>query len=576
MDDYKIIRHSITTEADLSIFPTIKELAEKYKGSEFDSEGDSIVYIDTTAGIKYVYTQGKQGAVKESKELSIDKSGASWFREMRGDGVADEQIRAANHWQALIDKLPVAFYSKNPILYYEDIRTDFNVDPEIDANIRALVGTFFDEKSVTVAEDKGVTTQLIYAASLRLALGVSLVPQPVLGKVYFSLNDGSLKFLTKQEAKKLEDVLQHIQPGANAGTPPEKTTINTIVNTLTTMLSGREHLEKYLLFNDDNEAVIDKITEKQRGEKRAGDVPVDVLRVTVNTIILLKVKANEYNVYFNRFTRRKEPVLRAKILFDKVTLTCAACRDREELVSSNTIDYKTASGHIATVEIAFDKGEVILMKNGRRLEGEEYETAVAEIKESVFSKHLRRVECPACAARDACVGYVCEEQRLAVKELGTDGEIENKLRCAECVYPESYVLVNGEPYTTSSVFFDVNEHRLRLREDEGGGRSCCSVCSRPFYREKGSLDELCELCASLSVGEEGQVRKQEALYKRYAGLLPLRKRLTSASKRCVEDQSVIVFKVGRVYHVFDKLAAIVAGENYLKGKSVTPDGFDEV
>ena len=576
MDDYKIIRHSITTEADLSLFPTIKELAEKYKGSEFDSEGDSIVYIDTTAGIKYVYTRGKQGAATESKELSIDTHGASWFREMRGDGVADEQIRAANHWQALIDKLPVAFYAKNPILYYEDIRTDFNVDPEIDANIRAVVGTFFDENSVTVSEDTGVTTQLIYAASLRLALGVSLVPQPVLGKVYFSLNDGTLKFLTKQEAKKLEDVLQHVRSGENSGTPPEKTQINTIVNTLTNMLSGRDHLEKYLLFNDDNEAVIEKITEKQRGEKRAGDVPVDVLKVTVNTIILLKVKANEYNVYFNRFTRCKDPVLRAKVFFDKVTLTCASCRDREEMISANTIDYKTSSGHIATVEIAFDKGEVILLRNGRRLTEEEYATAVEEIKESVFSKHLRRVECPACAARDACVGYVCEDQRLNVKDLASDGEIETKMRCAECVYPESYVLVNGEPYTTSSVFFDANERRLRLRADDLGGRSCCSVCARPFYREKGSLGELCDLCASLSTLDEGQLRKQEALYKKYAGLLPLRKRLTGESKRCVEDQSVIVFKVGRVYHVFDKLAAVIAGENYLKGKSVTPDGWDEV
>ena len=577
MDDYKVVKHSITKEVDKRLFPIIKELVEKYEGKEFYTEGEGIVYLDNTDGIKYVYTLGVGTSRAETQDLSIGSKGASWFREMRGDGMADEQIRAANKWQALIDKLPITFYGNNPMLYYSDTRTDFNIDTEIDSSIRAIVDTFFDEKNITVEKEGGDTTQLIYAASLRLAVGISLVPQPVLGKIYFSLNpDGTLKFLTKEEAVKLENILQNVQPGADAGPAPKKTEINAIIGTLTEMLKGKDKLERNLVFNDDNKAVIEKITERQRGEKRAGDVPVEILKVTVNTIFLLKVKSTEYNVFFNRFTRVKAPVLRAKVLFDKVTMSCTACRAGDELIHANVIDYVNSYGNPTSAEISFDRRGLSLIVDGRTLPPDEFEKAVEDIKKSVFSKHLLRVECGSCAARDACVGYLCEEQRIYAKNLLEEGEIESVIRCGDCVYPESYVLVDGEAYTTNSVFFDVNERRLRLRADEGGRRASCTVCGRPYYRAKGEIGDLCGLCATLSLEDDALVRKQHALYNKYAGLLPIRKRMNATSKRCVEDQSIIVFKVGRVYHVFDKLAAVIAGEDYLTGKTVIPDGTGEV
>ena len=575
MDDYKVIKYSITKEADRKLFPIVKDLAEKYKERYLRTEKDSILYLDQTEGVVYVYSLGAPSAEETSRDLSMSEKGATWFREMRGEGVAEDGIKAANTWQTLITRLSETFYKNNSVLYYEDTDTDFNMGGDIESEIKAMVNVFFDEKNVRVVKESGNSTQLIYAASLRLAMGISLVPQPVLGKLYFSLNsDGSLKFLTKEEASKLEDILKRAQSKEGA-TPPEDTDVGVIVETLRGMLEDKEHLERFLVFNASNQAVMDKMTEKLRMEKREDALPVEILKVTINTILLMKVKATAFDVYFERFTNVKTPVLRAKVLFDKVTLSCEACKEHEELITSNVIDYVTSSGKAASAEVVCNNGEIDLRVNGKLLVAAEYEDALADIKKSVFEKHLRRVECSSCAARDACVGYVCEEKQLPVKDIDRDGEISSVIRCADCVYPESYVYVNGEAYTTSSVFYDVNERGLRLRSDEKGGRTTCSVCGRAYYRERGSLDELCDLCASLGSGDEAQQRKQKALYDKYSGLLPLHKRLASP-KRCAEDQSVIVFKVGENYHVFDKLAAIIAGEEHLTGRSVTPDGNGEV
>ena len=571
------IKYSITKDADKKLFPIIKELVEKYNGGDFRAEGDKIVYLDQTEGIRYVYVLGVGDGQEERHVLSIDTRGASWFREMRGDGVADDQIKASNKWQTLITKLSEEFYKNNPVLYYEDTNTDFNLDPESDDYIRRLIDTFFDEKNVTLTREDENATQYIYAASLRLSVGVSLVPQPVLGKIYFSLNsDHTLKFLTKEEADRLEQSLEKVNSVEESVVPPAESDVGAIVATLKDMLDNKEHLEKYLRFNDDNEKVMENMTKKQRGERRDDAFPVEILKVTINTLFVIKVKTREYNVYFNRFTHVKTPVLSAQVFFDKVTLRCEACKKHTELISSNVVNYVNAAGKPVSAEIFFGNKGIDLRVNGRLLGAAEFLTALEDIKKSVFSKHLHRVECGACAVRDACIGYVCEDQQITVKELDSEGRIGRLVRCSDCVYPESYVFVNGEAYTTSSVFYDINERSLRLRSDPNGARTTCSVCGRPYYRIKGSLDDLCTLCASLTDGDEVQLRKQKALYKKYEGLLPLHKRLSAKEKRCVEDQSIIVFRSGKVYHVFDKLAAIIAGEDFLTGKTVTPDESSEV
>ena len=575
--DLREIKYSVTKDADKKLFPIIKELIEKYNGSDFRIEGNKIVYVDATEGVKYLYSMGVGDVKEERQELSIDSQGASWFREMRGDGVADDRIKASNKWQTLITKLSEEFYKNNPILYYEDTSTDFNVDPECDRYLRMLVDSFFDEKSITLIKNEEQSTRLIYAASLRLAVGLSLVPQPVLGKIYFSLNsDGTLRFLTKEEASKLEDSLQNVSAENAGAVPAVESDVGAIVTALKSMLENKEHLEKSLLFNKDNESVIQRMTEKQRGENREDALPVEILKVTINTIFVMKVRTTEYKICFNRFTRVKTPVLSAQIFFDKITLRCQACGSGAELISSNVVNYINAAGRSVSAEILFGKEGFDLRVAGRTLGAEEVKSAIEEIKESVFSKHLRRVECDACAARDACIGYVCEDKQLPVKNVDEEGNEERVVRCADCVYPESFIFVNGEAYTTRSVFYDVNERRLRLRVDQNGARTTCSICGRAYYRSSGSLDMCCTLCASLSENDEVQLRKQKALYKKYEGLLPLHKRISAKEKRCVEDQSVIVFRAGKVYHVFDKLAAVVSGEDCLTGRTVTLDGEGEV
>ena len=202
--------------------------------------------------------------------------------------------------------------------------------------------------------------------------------------------------------------------------------------------------------------------------------------------------------------------------------------------------------------------------------------AIGEIKKSVFSKHLRRVECDKCETRDACVAYLCEDQREVVKDLSIDRSFAEVIRCKDCIYPESYLYVDGVPYTTKSVFYDVNSRTLKPRyAGKKGGVSLCPVCGRSFFKENNS-QELCDLCALLDSEDEQELRRQRALYARYAGLLPIRKRLGGKDKRGVEDQSIIVIKVGNAYHVFDKIAGILSGDNGLTKKTVILDENSEV
>ena len=574
MDELREIRYSIK-ESDAELFRIVRGLIEKYQNDTYRVVKGEIIYNDQTDRIRYVYYLGTRSAYEQAQALTMEGSGASWFREMRGDGVADDQIKASNRWQHLITQLSEDFYKKNPVLYYEDTKSDFNSDPKITSNIKSLIDLFFGESNVRIEGETADATKMIYAASIRLAVGLSIgVPQPLLGKVYFSRNqDGSLEFMSNEEAEKLENILQNVESDEHIAPPPLENDDDKIVSALEGMLKERAHLEQYFYFQPSNEERIERMMERQHDKGR--ELPIEIMKVSVNTIFKIKVKAAKYKIYFSRFTHVKTPVLSATVLFDKVSMNCEACLAHTELIRANTIDYTTADGRHETLEIAFGNKGVELRRGGAPLDKADFDRAVADIKASVFSKHLLRVECAACAARDACVGYICEEQQVHVKEISAEGSDSTILRCNDCIYPESFVYVDGVPYTTNSVFYDVNSRLLRLKYSDQGSRAQCPICSRAFYRQKGAFIDVCDLCASLDTEDEQERRKQKRLYAKYAGLLPLTKRV-GKDKRCVEDQSIIVFKVGSVYHVFDKIAAIVAGDEFLTGKSVGFDGNSEV
>ncbi|MBQ7712755.1 MAG: hypothetical protein IJT69_02930 [Clostridia bacterium] len=567
------ITYSIKDE-DGKLFPTIKNLiisftqSHEHESFPFRVEGDSVIYADGSN--EYWYSLGGRSATGQGEQVYMDANGASWFKTMRGDGDPDDSVKASNHWQILIRKLSETFYANNFFFYCDLTSERINEINDIEAenNIGRFVETCFGEKLEDIELRKVDTTdQYVYAASFRFEVSKSIgAPQPVLGRVYYlNKSDGTTELLSVQDATELDRSLESFERDSNDAVTEEKN-INTTIDHLIENIKSRDHLEKNIVFNEDNQAVIKRIVDPSfagSGDPNAmksEEIQIDIKKATVNTIFKIKVNAKTYEVYYKRFTERRTPVLRVDILFNKISMRCLSCN--EDIVVGNVIEYCSAGEtQRKRAELSFES-DAITFRDPTDSQ-KTSEDILYELKESVFSEHLYPVSgCPTRIGRGNCFGYVCRNDQIAVKDIETGEKI---IRCKKCPFPESFVIVDGGAYTTSSVFFDVNERRLRLKKDEHGECAFCSTCGRRFYQNADEWGEQCALCASLSDGDVAVTNRQKETYRAYRGFLPIRLRL-AGRKRCAEDESAITFKIGDKYYSFNKIDAILSGERSLEEK----------
>jgi len=565
------IYYSVHEPKDKELFPIIINLIESFRGSvhkgnfpfRTEKNGNAIIYVD--GNDEYVYSIGGSSAEQEEEKVYMDQSGASWFKQMRGDGEPSDPIKASNRWKILIRKLSDYFYENNFFFYCDNTQETINniSDDNAIAVVKRILETFFPcEKGNVEWKVTNKKAQYVYAASLRFEVSKFGVPQPVLGSLYFTKNlDNTLDLLSVEDAKRLDSSLSEVLEDKEYTVEGAADSLDSTLNTLYGILASREHLERNIVFNDQNRKVIENIVNPSRGaggDERAmeqdEEVPIEIAKATVNTLFKIKVNAKTVNIYFNDFTHRKDPVLCADILFDKITLRCLACQ--KELIHSSIVNYMDKAGNARKAELLFD-GNKIKLRDPSTHNDIPYGEAIKAIKESVFRKHLLRVQCNLFGGRGACAGYVCEGKQIVVKDLVHPDAEEPIIRCKDCAFPESFVIMNSEAYTPSSVFYDVNDHSLRLIEDNGGGRCTCSICGREFYKQQRAQQEVCSLCASLSDSNADVVKTQRELYKKHKNILPFAVRMAGGAKRCTEDQSAIVFKVGERYYAFNKIDAIL-------------------
>ena len=541
----------------------------------YSVEGDTIVYHDPE-GVDYIYTLDGSDFLQEKEQSnSMGENGASWFSKIRGDGVEDLRDKASNKWNGMITGLYKDFYKGNPFLYYEDLN-DYNRQGKMEEHVRALISTFFEEEEVSIVEQKDNAVHDVFAASLKLEVGTSIgVPLPVLGKVYCTMNqDKKLEFLSEESASRLEENIRSAQGDeaslVGKGGQACVDILNALIGMLHQQNSERAHLERSLVFNDDNINAINNMVESLSSDGR--EIPLVIKKIEINSIMWIKTKAKQFDICFKKYTHHEtEPVLRATVFFDKITLTCVGCA--KQLIEDGVINYVTKKGMEKKIEIGFDEGGIFLLKDGRRLDQESATAAIAECKEQLFRDHLRKAVCEACAIHDGCVGYPCKKSQLFAKSFNpSEHAFTEVVRCKDCAYPESFVeLGENAAYLTDSVFFDVNSRKILAKYDEDGVKQyvTCSICGRSFLK-KGA-EEYCDLCKQIAYEEDGKISAQKRLYRKYAGLLPLRRRIFVLDKRCVEDASVIVFRLKRKYYVFDKIEAIISGNEYLTEKKPPKD-----
>ena len=565
------IYYSVHEPKDKELFPIIIKLIESFQGSTHkgnfpfrtDKNGNAIIYVD--GNDEYVYSIDGSSVEQEEEKVYMDQSGASWFKQMRGDGEPSDPIKASNRWKILIRKLSDYFYENNFFFYCDNTQETINniSDDNAIAVVKRILETFFPcEKGNVEWKVTNKKAQYVYAASLRFEVSKFGVPQPVLGSLYFTKNlDNTLDLLSVEDAKRLDSSLSEVLEDKEYTVEGAADSLDSTLNTLYGILASREHLERNIVFNDQNRKVIENIVNPSRGaggDERAmeqdEEVPIEIAKATVNTLFKIKVNAKTVNIYFNDFTHRKDPVLCADILFDKITLRCLACQ--KELIHSSIVNYKDKTGKPHKAELLFD-GNKIKLRDPSTHNDIPYGEAIKAIKESVFRKHLLRVACESCGGRGSCVGYVCEGKQIVVKNLDDPDSSEPIIRCMDCVFPESFIVINNEAYTPNSVFYDVNDHSLRLVEDKNGERCTCEICGRDYFEKPENDPGVCALCASLSDTDPLAYGYQNLLYRKHKGFLPISARLSAATKRCAEDQSVIVFKIGEKYYVFDKIDSLL-------------------
>lgn len=563
------IRYFITTQEDRMLFDTLVQLLERSSFDNIELEdnayyGKEIRFEDVQEDVAYLYCVG-EGYQSTTDSDTIDPGrGTAWFRRMRDEEVSDS-VRAQNKWEDLISKTAKKYYATTPLLVYVDTQTNFNQRAELQkGNIENLIRTFYGYDGVRVETSPSQEMKEIYAVSMDMKVRATAgAPTPVIGKLYFTIENNNLVFLDKTDAKWIQSIMEQSCTGTARRPSVDKSydEIKSKIDSKTCMLvmnklGNTEHLENKILFNGANQAVIDRLTDALRGEKRHGDVEVEISEIESNMYYIISVKVTAFDIYLSNMD---DPAMRATVLFNRLSLRCLRCHDNAVMMNDNAIHYEDADKKPHDIRLGYDEDEVWFEEGGhvvrRDIDEEEYEEMLSALKQYVFGRHLKQISCEACVGHKACWRYACQGNQ---QEVVKDADGTTEIKCADCMYPETFIRLGGVAYSPRLLYYDADTRSITY-----GNYDYCSFCGREIAEGK----ELCNLCEGLLSPDDEDKPAQRKLYRRYRGLLPLSARVFRFGSRCVEDQSRIVFMVGSNTYSFDKLNGFIEGFKAVKGSS---------
>ncbi len=532
-------------------FETVKFLIENgglpvTKDFAYTVEGDAIV--SDAVEFRLTTTLGDE---VEKTTHGYGPNGATWFAGLRGEEVNNDSAL----WNDVMTLAKDTYHANFSIVEYrQQKKTEAELEAaerEAEEIVKKFASTFFDGLNLDGASIRPVSstssTEDIFGVSLRLELATEAgEPFPVLGTVYFNriTKDSGLQPIPRTQSAELNKNISEIVPddtadGAELDVTPvnaageSEDTIDVVLGALENLVGDKKkNLAEYICFNEDAVERIE-ITERQMSN---GNFTLRCKRVDVLYITHIKKEAYICDLYVDN-----EPMLRFIMgINNRLSVRCLNCNSKEYLVVRDEMRYQKGGKNFTVI---LDHNEENLGLTEEQIE---------DIKAGGRMKsHLMTITCGRTATRPGgCTRRRCATQIMLVGDRDY---------CLDCPHPDViYTDFRGRTHHVPSSVYTTDTLDFVPRIPAEGQEFeylNCEICGRRFSRDALVNGRCKTLCARADDTSENAAAAR--LYKRYSGMLPLLKRISTAfqKKRCYEDETMLLLTIGREKFIFDKINA---------------------
>ena len=549
-----------------------------YVGSEYKEAFESICFLIDNGGltgmeppasndgtsifsgrIEYRLS-GRQGRESEAAIFHMQEDGATWFSSLRGGSVENGNA----DWMDFMKRVQKQFHKNYSVVEYKQQMMSAQEREERREAAVCLLTRFIDlfyksalggiDVSKALKEAADASADDVYGVAMRLELATKAGdPFPILGKVYFGVNDTELWPMPKELADQMDRNICAIVPDQGdtndrRGTDgsQNRETIDKMLNALEKMVK-RSDFAKYLYYGGEDSTDTRRVNETRR------QMPTGRFELCCHLMDVLYITHISKQDFVCELVLNGQPILRAVLgINNRLTVSCCACKVNgkpEVLVSHNDIRYTKDGEYICKTLDTNDETFGLS------------EEEIAEILEySRLKEHFMHPDCD----DQSCSNVLrCRSQLLEF----LDNSQKRVYFCKQCPHPSViYTDFAGVPHFTKKLKLLTDKLDV-VEKDQTTEYGVCRCCGRTFTKAGLGAAQMCKgLCAQVELFKEGKCdsetdQKAKLLYKRYCGLLPLGKRLaaTFSAKRCYEDREVIllVLKSRRSTQVyaFNKLNA---------------------
>lgn len=504
-------------------------------------EGDSIV----SDAIEFRLSTAVGEEVQKTTQ-GYGPNGSTWFAGLRGEEVNNDSAL----WNDVMTLAKDTYHANFSIVEYKQQKKTAaeleSAEREAEEIVKKFASTFFDGLNLDAASIRPVndtsSTEDIFGVSLRLELATEAgEPFPVLGTIYFNriTKDSALQPIPRTQSAELNKNISEIAADDDDATDTspvvtgEDDTLDLVLTALELLVGDKKkNLAEYICFNDEAVERIE-ITERQMSN---GNFTLKCKRVDVLYITHIKKESYICDLYVDN-----EPLLRFIMgINNRLSVRCLNCNSREYLVVRDEMRYQKAG-----------KNYTVILSHAEEnlgLTDEQIEDIKAGGK---MKSHLMTITCGRTATRPGgCTRRRCANQIMLVGDRDY---------CLDCPHPDViYTDFRGRTHHVPSSVYTTDTLDFVLRipgEGQDFEYLNCDICGRRFSRDALVNGRCKTLCARADDTSENAAAGR--LYKRYSGMLPLLKRLSTAfqKKRCYEDETMVLLTIGREKFIFDKINA---------------------
>ena len=499
-------------------------------------------WIETEQYI-FEYT-GDVEAIDTGTQLGMMPSGATWFMSFRGS--KSDHVMGA--WHSLIELVSTNYHKEYSLVEYiqpSPLKNQEELKKYIDIVRRITNGLQLPVTKIIPAQQEE-SLEDVYQITMRLEL-VSGVgePRPLLCKVYFGKKAQEFVPVRTEDAASMDAHISHLietslQSGAKTGDNTESEIVDNVLNSVSKLIAGEfqyDFSQSVLVTNPTDEKTLEDFANNESQD----EVRLECRKLKVLSISHVQWYDTVFNVYID-----EQKAYRAKIGANDVVSLYCCCNDGQNKLIENNVVHCVLSHTGEIVDIRLNPQREDLGLNAAQLEMIQ--------KESAFADHNFLISCSELVRRNVeCSRHRCKNSTIV---FDVDGSPRHK--CADCPYPEVvFRYPNGQTAYTPLLNFDTES--LSVVEENV---ETCRFCGRTYLRSHLNGDYLCSFCdfATTAVPNHEATKEHKKNYKRYADMIPLRKRMLSSGKKyCFENADRLCFVIGKKKYFFDKLKLKDAG-----------------